>query len=381
MDDLAPSPPALSQTARAILTLLRGAELSGKELAGFLGVSAQTASVITRDLESAGLIVKGNPKRGKVGKPQTPWALNADGAFGIGLRIGRRSADFVLMDLLGNLRLQDKLRYPVPTPKITEDFLHQNFNEALAMLGPDVDRLSGLGVAAPFALWNWTEGFEPAPEALQDWRDYSFADAIAQISPLPVSVSNDATMACQGELLFGAGRGLTDFAYIHIGALLGGGIVLNGRVYEGAHGNAGDFAAIPVGGTRLSALASLAQLEARIAQQVGEPVSLGARPELWRDHPEAVDDWMDQTAQAIAEASIALRAVLDVPRIIVDGGMPDVIKLCVTGRIIEAQQDLDHRGLHATEIVAGQLGDSAGALGAANLPLLNALFVEGMQAD
>lgn len=369
--------PSRNHNARAILSLVRAENRSGKELADALGVSAQTASVITRQLEAAKLIKKSDPRKGKVGKPQVPWALNPNGAFGVGLRIGRRSADFVLMDLKGTVRLQDKLRYPVPTPETVEGFFRRNFDASLDTLGANATRLSGFGVAMPFALWNWVEGFEPAPEALQAWRGYSIAEAISGVSDLPVSVSNDATMACQGESLFGAGEGLTEFAYIHIGALLGGGIVLNGRVYEGPNGNAGDFAAIPVGGKRLSAKASLAQLEARLAEDIGEPVSLGARPELWQDHPHEVAQWLRQTSMAIAEATVGLRAVLDIPSIIIDGGMPDTIKGDLVAQVIEHQNDLDQRGLYPAEIIAGRLGDTAGALGAANLPLLNAHFLEG----
>lgn len=377
MNSLSKPTQDLGPTARSILTLLRQADLSGTELAGALQVSAQTASVLTRDLEAAGFILKGPPKRGKVGKPQTPWALNPDGAFGIGLRIGRRSADFVLMDLVGAVRYQQRLRYAVPTPQETQDFLRRNFEAAQSSLGPEAHRLAGFGIAAPSKLWSWIEGFEPAPDALEAWSDFSFTDAIAPLSDLPVVVANDATMACQGEFLFGAGRGLGDFAYFYIGALLGGGVVLNGRIYEGAHGNAGDFAAIPIGDVRLSALGSLAQLENALARKIGSPVSLGSQPELWQTHPREVSDWLTQSSDAIAQATLALRAVLDVPTIILDGGMPAEVKSQLVRKVATNVEGLDQRGLHPTDIFAGQLGDSAGAFGAANIPLLNAYFLEG----
>lgn len=377
---------------RAVLTALSRAPLSGKKLAGMLGVSAQTASVITRNLEAAEMISRGKPQRGKVGKPQVPWALNPEGAYGIGLRIGRRGADFLLMDLEGDVRLRRDLRYAYPTPERIEAFLSSGIAAAQGALCERWPRVAGIGVAAPFELWNWRESFSEHSDKARAWEGYDFPRAFAAFTPLPVLVANDMNMACRGELLFGAGRELRDFAYFNIGAFVGGGVVLNGRVFEGARGNAGAFASLPMGvpgvgagaageqkegGRRqLAQWASLVLLEQTLAAVLGRAVNIGAQPELWLDHPVEVNAWLDTTAAALAQAAISVRAVLDVRHIVIDGGMPPEVLSQLLARIERCGAGLDQRGLNPASLVAGQCGAQAGALGAAHLPLLNAHFTE-----
>lgn len=369
---------------RAILTLLRAHDLSGKELADALGVSAQTASVITRKLEAAQLIVKGSPKKGKVGKPQTPWALNPEGAYGIGLRIGRRSADFILMDMVGQTQFQKKTRYRYPTPQAVNQILRDNMAIIRGILGSAADRITGFGIAAPYELWSWIEAFDSHAKDLDAWRDYSFEAAIAEFSDLPVFVANDVTMACNGELLYGVGKGLANFAYFYVGTLIGGGVVIDGQIFQGPRGNAGAFASMPIAngpsnGGQLANFASLAVLESELAQKLGRETNLGADPTAWAEAPDSVARWMNAASIAIATASLSVISVLDVPQIVIDGGLPETIKRKLTQQIEARFSELSQRGIHPSTFLTGSLGDAAGALGAANLPLLNAHFLEGTQ--
>ena len=80
---------------RLILSLLRrrGA-MPGSDIARHTQLSAQTVSVILRKLEGDGLLEKGAPQKGKVGKPSVPMALNPDGAYAIGFKLGRAAGPF-----------------------------------------------------------------------------------------------------------------------------------------------------------------------------------------------------------------------------------------------------------------------------------------------
>src|SRR5882724_6615325 len=76
---------------RLALSLIRKAgSLPKAEIARLTKLSAQTVSVIVRQLEADGLLVKETPQRGKVGQPLVPFSLDPDGAFAIGLKVGRR---------------------------------------------------------------------------------------------------------------------------------------------------------------------------------------------------------------------------------------------------------------------------------------------------
>ena len=76
-------------------TVQRLGPMASADIARCTRLSAQTVSVITRSLEADGLLMKGEPVRGKVGKPLTPMCLNSSGVYSYGLRIGRRSAELI----------------------------------------------------------------------------------------------------------------------------------------------------------------------------------------------------------------------------------------------------------------------------------------------
>ena len=92
---------------RLILSLIRrNISLSKIDITHFTGLSAQTVSGIVNNLEKNGLLLREAPLRGRVGQPTVPFRINPEGAFSLGLKIGRRSSDFVLTNFMGEVRLR-----------------------------------------------------------------------------------------------------------------------------------------------------------------------------------------------------------------------------------------------------------------------------------
>ena len=91
---------------RLLLSILnRHRSVPAAELARRTGLSKPTVSTILRNLEADGLIRRGTPLRGRVGKPSIPIELDPDGAFSIGLKVGRKSADLLLLEPRARTRL------------------------------------------------------------------------------------------------------------------------------------------------------------------------------------------------------------------------------------------------------------------------------------
>ena len=214
---------------RLVLSLVRRhGSLAKSEIARLTGLSAQTVSVIMRALEAEHLLVRGAPQRGKVGQPSVPLSLDPDGVFSLGLKIGRRSADLILMDFMGAVRMALHEPYAFAVP---EQIL-QIATEGVAKLtdhlsASQCERIGGLGIAMPFQLWNWAREVGAPDMAMDGWRTFDIKEELQARLPFPVYVQNDATAACGAELVFGRGREFTDFVYFYIGFFAGGGIVLN----------------------------------------------------------------------------------------------------------------------------------------------------------
>jgi predicted NBD/HSP70 family sugar kinase len=368
---------------RIVLSLIKAhGELSGAEIARHAGVSAQTASVIIRALEADAMLLRGTPRRGKIGKPQVPVSLDPNGALAFGARLGRRGAELVLMNLTGRVLARHRARYQYPTPGQITAFLRSASAAQSAGLTPNMrDRIVGIGIAAPFQLSNWLDAVGAPPQDMAAWRDFDFARACADFTDLPVQVFNDGTMACNGQLEFGAGRGLTDFACFHVGSFVGGGLVLGGRVFFGRTGNAGALGSLPLGDIsrpdhQLIHHASIHLLERALSKAEGTPVSLWGETAMWHSHPDLLDGWIADTAAALARGAVATCAVVDVQDVVLDGGFPADVRARLCAATAQALDRIDIQGIHPPRILEGSLGAAAGALGAAYQPILAAHFLD-----
>lgn len=367
---------------RLVLSLVRlHGQLPKAEMARLTGLSAQTISVIVRQLEADGLLKRKTPQRGKVGQPLVPFELDPEGAFSIGLKVGRRSGDLMLLDLAGTVRHVIHRPYSFPAPSELLAFVESGVAELISGLGPEQrERITGLGIAAPFELWNWAEEVGAPADVLMAWRNVDLQSEIARLFTWPIHFCNDASAACAAELLFGRGRELQDFAYFYLGYFIGGGIVLNGSLYLGRHGNAGALASFPVTSARGTAeqlvhATSLASLEREIQRDGGDPELLWRDLGEWRGAGPALERWMERAASEVAVAAAGVMSVLDCAAIVIDGAVP----LRVRARFVEAVKAalarVDTQGLAEFPVIEGSIGADARALGAASLPLFDNFII------
>jgi predicted NBD/HSP70 family sugar kinase len=358
---------------RLILSLIRRrGSLSKAAIARLTGLSAQTVSVIIKQLELDGLLRRQSPQRGRVGQPSVPISLDPEGAFSLGMKLGRRSSDLTLMDFTGGIRASLRETYAYPTPDRLRAFVDRGCRQLLSQLtAGQASRVRGLGLAAPFELWSWEPELGAPPQIAGAWRGLDIPATVQAISPWPVHYCNDASAACAAELAFGHHLRFSDFLYVFIGSFLGGGIVLNGNLFQGRSGNAGALGSLPNGsdGQRLIRTASLHVLERMLAEDGQDPQMLW-QSEDWSAVGTALDRWIEEAAESLALACVAGLSFIDFEAIVIDGAFPEQVR----GRLVEAVRvryaQQDRQGLTEAEIVAGSIGPNARAIGAASLPLL-----------
>lgn len=368
---------------RLVLSLVRRhVALAKSDIARMTGLSAQTVSVIMRGLEEEGLLERGEPVRGRVGQPSIPMSLAAEGAFFFGLKLGRRSADLVLTDFRGRMRAARRRVYRYPTPDAVVGFVR----EAVPALAGELPaalrgRIMGMGVAMPFQLWNWVSVLGVPQAEMDAWRSRDLGAELQAVTGLPVYVQNDATSACGAELIFGTGDRPKDFLYFYFGTFIGGGLVMNGQLYLGRTGNAAAVGSIqvpaPGGGTRrLIDLASMSVL-AEAMEAAGEPSDhLWSQHDRWEVSDRVLEPWLDQAAGALAHATLAAAALLEIEAVLIDGWMPVAVRAEMVRRTRTALLGLDLAGIEPPVIREGTVGADARALGAAAIPLSQRYLID-----
>jgi predicted NBD/HSP70 family sugar kinase len=368
---------------RVVLSLVRAhGALSKAEIARATGLSAQTVGVIMRGLEQDGLLARGQPVRGKVGQPSVPMSLAADGAFFLGLKVGRRSSEMVLTDFHGHVLDRRMRRHAWPEPDAAVAFARAAGADLVAGLPAAVQgRVAGLGIAMPFQLWNWAESIGAPQAAMDVWRGRDIRAELAAGAPWPVLLENDATAACGAELVFGGAARPADFVYLYIGFFIGGGVVLNGSLFPGRSGNAGALGSMPVQApdgrmVQLIDLASIAVLERALVASGGDADAIWADPAHWQVPAPLLDAWVQGAAQAVAQAVVASLSVIDFAAVVIDGWMPPALRDRMIGAVRAALSGMDLSGLDRPEIVPGTLGAEARPLGAAALPLTGRFLVD-----
>jgi len=355
---------------------LHGA-LPGAELARLTGLTAQTVSMITKSLIDDGYLRKGEPVRGKVGQPSVPLSLAPEGAYSIGIKVGRRRLDTLLIDFSGQPCARWSLDYRFPDPEDVLAELRLRFTAIRRKLGPERrQRLQGVGLAAPLALSSWQSLLGVSPEAARRWNDLDLRQAVAAIGDWPVHSMKDTAAACVAELVEGRGRDLHSFLYIFVDTFIGGGLVIDSHLRNGLTGNAGAIGSMPLGlaegavpPPQLLSVASLHTLE-QAWREAGLPDPGFDGPEAldapWRDTTLA---WVLRAATAIAHAVQGAVCLLDLDGVIVDGA----VHRRLLGELIAATELAMRRsnweGVAPPRLLAGTVGPDAGALGGALLPL------------
>jgi len=259
--------------------------------------------------------------------------------------------------------------------------------------GASSDRVAAIGVGSPGPL-NVHTGLVLSPPNLPGWDRIPLRRRIREALGLRVYLDNDANAAALGEHRFGAGRGTAHMVYVTVSTGIGGGLILDGRLYHGISGGAGEvghMAILPDGppcncGSRgclevLSSGTAIAR-EARRRVAAGEP-SLVA--DLVSDDPAQI------TAKIVAEAAALgdeiARAVIDRAMGYLGVGMASLVnvfnpELIVIGggltNIGEPLFGAVRRGIEeraypsyaeAVTVLPAELGDEAGVLGAAAVAL------------
>jgi predicted NBD/HSP70 family sugar kinase len=312
-------------------------------------------------------------------------SLAPEGAYGIGVRIDRRSIETVLVNFAGELISRRLHTDDLPEPNYAVELIAADIAALTAELAPAARaRLAGVGVAAPYNLGAWLEKIDMPTARFREWDDFDVASALRLETGLDVVAENDGTAAAVAELFYGHGRRADNFLYLFIGPAIGGGVVLGGQYMRGASGNAGDVAMMPVAMSRLASApvppngratdilisrASINALVRHLRFRGAEISGLADLASATSSMTEAVNEWIEDCVDALITPLLSAVAILDVPVVVIDGDLDGTILDEIINWLQWRLNESMPEARSAPRIMRGSFGQDAGAIGAASLPL------------
>ncbi len=357
---------------------LHGA-MPSADIARLTKLTAQTISLISKRLLDDGLLLKGEPQRGKVGQPSVPLRLNPDGAYAIGVKIGRRSMDVLLVDFTGSARQRWSLDYRFADPDVLLAEIGLRLKEIRRKLGPGQrERVQGIGIAAPLAMGGWQQLLGFPADVADKWNRIDLRAEVARLTELPVELIKDTAAACVAELVAGRGRSVKSFLYVFVDTFIGGGLVLDSHLRGGLSGNAGAIGSLPLWlaksdrdtpPAQLLSVASLLNLEQLYGAGGLDVAAASDERALQAPWLPFTTQWLDQAAAAIAQAVNTAACLLDLDDVILDGSISRELLAELLARTEAALVRYSWEGVACPKLLAGTIGSDARALGGALLPL------------
>jgi glucokinase-like ROK family protein len=215
--------------------------ISRAELALRMDLSRAAMTAIVNDLLESDIIRETESRGGQSGRPPIILEINAIRGHVIGIDMGASHLSIILTDF--GAQVIDELEVPFRVadgPELCIPRANQLMVDLLEKNHLKLENISaiGLGVPGPIAS---DAGMVFAPPIMPGWDGYPIQTSIEKEWGCPLSLNNDSELGALGEWAYGVGRGENYLAYIKVGTGVGSGLLLNGQIYRGATGSAGEI--------------------------------------------------------------------------------------------------------------------------------------------
>ena len=224
-----------------VLNVLRlHSPISRAELASITKLNPSTISNIINVLIGDGLVLELDMMESKIGRPGIALALRPEAGAVVGVEIGVGFISVILTDFVANILWREWVEFSLTKAQIEViSEAEKLIDHALSIAEERNFGLLGIGVGVP-GLVNTNQGellFAPN----LGWKNVPLRLMWNQRFHLPLYVENEANLAALGEYYFGVGRAVDNFIYLSSGVGLGGGLILNGKLFTGEYGFASEI--------------------------------------------------------------------------------------------------------------------------------------------
>jgi predicted NBD/HSP70 family sugar kinase len=360
---------------RVVDELRRHGTASRSELARLTGLSRTTVATVVSDLQSRGLVVEvGDTMQSARGRPPVLLRLDASAGSVLGVDFGHSHVRVALADLSSRV-LEERFTELDVDGHATDALATAAalVDEVLTAAAVDRDRVvaAGMGVPGPY---DRRRARISSTMLMPSWQGLHPGDELARRIGVPVEVDNDANLGALGEATYGAGRGIADLVYVKNATGVGAGLILEGRLYRGAAGMAGELGHVSVvpegpvctcgGRGCLQSIATVPPVLASLRAAHGPDLTVRGMLELVSAGDVAAVRVVNDAGRAIGRVLADLCNHVNPSAIVVGGELSAAREPLLAG----IRESIDRYALRGAadhvEVEAGVLGERAEVLGA-----------------
>lgn len=284
-----------------------------------MSLTRAAITTIVNDLVDHGLVREAEDGTSMVGRRPVLLEMNPSRGYLVGVDIGATHLGLLITDFASHVicDLEQPFDISLPPP-VGLDQVDLCLRNALGEVKLTLEDVVGIGVGVPGPVV-MEEGAVTHPPIMPGWDQYPIQNRLEELWHRPVTLNNDAELGALGEWAHGAGRDQRHMAYIKVGTGIGAGLLMDGKIYRGAAGTAGEIGHITIcDDGPLCTCGNYGCLEAlaggkAIAHQAQEAARAGKRTQL-----AAIGSAISITAKDVASA--ARRGDLVAQQIVVNAG-------------------------------------------------------------
>lgn len=354
--------------------LRRVGPTSRPHLARLTGLSKPTVSQALTNLESAGLVRPVGPSNPSIGRTAIVYEVDPTAGYVVGVDIGRAWIRVAAADLSGAIVARRDERNRARSATALVKAVAAVAHDVVAEAGLTWERVAHTVVGGPGVFDPDSDRFRHAPN-VPGWSRPGVMSALREALPPRVALDNDANLAAVGERSYGSGRDAETFVYVSVGTGIGMGIIIDGELYRGAHGAAGEVGYLPLAGDDRAAgatrdprqrgileEAASADAVVRTAKRLGMAGASSAKHVFAaaRDGDELALAVVEAEAERLAVVVGTIAAIIDPEFVLLGGGVGSNIDLLRP----PLERRLGELTPLAPPVAEGELGADAIVLGA-----------------
>lgn len=304
----------------------------------------------------------------------------------IGIDLGGTSVKYALIDEEGNFLFESKLpSYAEVSEEAVIGQLTKAIEETTAFATANGWGISGIGLGTPGIVDATGRIVLGGAENIKGWENLPLADLLESATGLPTRLANDANLMGLGETMYGAGRGATDVLFLTVGTGIGGAVIIDGKLFTGFGGRGTELGHIPlIANGEVCACGSVGCLEhyasatalvRRFTQRSTEAGRTYADEEingelivrLYKASDTLATECLNEHCDYLGHGIAGFINIFSPQRIVIGGGLSEAGSFYIDKLRERAQRYAIADCALNTVIMAAELGNKAGCMGAASL--------------